>query len=267
VARETQQRATAQREQRQLDQQAADAAVDTLYTTLVNDEARWDVPFLSPDEAAREAIDASRDATKPVIIADTQDNPGVGGDSNTMGMVRALLRNDARDAAVGVIWDEQAARAAHRAGVGARIALALGGGSNVPGDAPLEGEFEVEYLSDGRFRFDGPMLNGMSGELGPTACLRIGGVRIAVSSIKMQVFDRNLFRVAGIEPERMKILVNKSSVHFRADFEPIAARILVAKSPGPMAADPADLPWRNLDARMRVRPLGPTLAALRASAA
>jgi hypothetical protein len=34
-----------------------------------------------------------------------------------------------------------------------------------------------------------------------------------------------------------------------------------------MAADPADLPWRRLDARMRVRPMGPTLAALRASAA
>ncbi|WP_044043562.1 M81 family metallopeptidase [Caballeronia insecticola] len=249
------------------DQHAADNAVDALYTKLVNDEARWAVPFLSPDEAAREAIDASRAATKPVIIADTQDNPGVGGDSNTMGMVRALLRHHACDAAVGVIWDERAAQAAHCAGVGARIRLALGGGSNVPGDAPLEGEFEVEYLSDGRFRFDGPMLNGMSGELGPTACLRIEGVRIAVSSVKMQVFDRNLFRVAGIEPERMKILVNKSSVHFRADFEPIAERILVAKAPGPMAADPADLPWRNLAAHMRVRPMGPTLAALRASAA
>ncbi|MDR5740988.1 MULTISPECIES: M81 family metallopeptidase [unclassified Caballeronia] len=249
------------------DRQSADRAVDTLYTRLVDEEARWDVPFLSPDEAAREAIGASRDAGGPVIIADTQDNPGVGGDSNTMGMVRALLRNGARDAAVGVIWDEHAAKAAHRAGVGARIRLALGGGSNVPGDSPLEGEFEVEHLSDGRFRFDGPMLNGMTGELGPTACLRIEGVRIAVSSIKMQVFDRNLFRVAGIEPERMKILVNKSSVHFRADFEPIATRILVAKAPGPMAADPADLPWRKLDPRMRVRPMGPTLSALRASAA
>jgi microcystin degradation protein MlrC len=253
------------------DQASADRAVEALYTELVDNEARWDVPFLSPDEAAREAIDASRNAgrnaTKPVVIADTQDNPGVGGDSNTMGMVRALLRHGARDAAAGVIWDEHAARAAHRAGVGARIRLALGGGSNVPGDSPLEGEFEVEYLSDGAFRFDGPMLNGMRGELGPTACLRIDGVRIAVSSIKMQVFDRNLFRVAGIEPERMKILVLKSSVHFRADFEAIAARVLVAKAPGPMAADPADLPWRNLDERMRVRPLGPTLAALRASAA
>jgi microcystin degradation protein MlrC len=76
----------------------------------------------------------------------------------------------------------------------------------------------------------------------------------------MQVFDRNLFRVAGIEPERMKILVNKSSVHFRADFEAIAEAILVAKAPGPMAADPADLPWVRLDPEMRVRPLGPSFS-------
>jgi microcystin degradation protein MlrC len=163
---------------------------------------------------------------------------------------------------VGVIWDAQAAAAAHRAGVGAKIALRLGGGSGVEGDSPLEAEFEVEHLSDGRFRFDGPMLNGMEGELGPVACLRIEGVRIAVSSVKMQIFDRNLFRVAGIEPEQMKILVNKSSVHFRADFEAIAEAILVAKAPGPMAADPADLPWEHLAPDMRVRPLGPSFSEL-----
>lgn len=238
------------------DETIAEQAADALFAKIVGEETRWDVPFLSPDEAALEASRLSASATRPVIIADTQDNPGVGGDSNTMGMVRALLRNGATNAAVGVIWDAEAAAAAHRAGVGARIALRLGGRSGVEGDSPLEAEFEVEHLSDGRFRFDGPMLNGMEGELGPVACLRIEGVRIAVSSVKMQIFDRNLFRVAGIEPERMKILVNKSSVHFRADFEAIAEAILVAKAPGPMAADPADLPWERLDPQMRVRPLG-----------
>jgi microcystin degradation protein MlrC len=179
-----------------------------------------------------------------------------------MGMVRALLRNGATNAAVGVIWDADAAAAAHRAGVGARISVPLGGRSGVPGDAPLEAVFEVEHLSDGRFRFDGPMLNGMHGELGQVACLRIEGVRIAVSSIKLQVFDRNLFRVAGIEPEQMKVLVLKSSVHFRADFEAIADAILVAKAPGPMAADPADLPWQRLHPEIRVRPLGPSFESL-----
>ena len=56
----------------------------------------------------------------------------------------------------------------------------------------------------------------------------------------------------------MKVLVVKSSVHFRADFQAGAHAVLVAKAPGPMAADPADLPWRRLDEGMRVRPMGLT---------
>nr|WP_161788717.1 MULTISPECIES: M81 family metallopeptidase [unclassified Burkholderia] len=247
------------------DGDAAERAVDVLCAKLVDDETRWGVPFLTPDAAVAEAIRLSRGATKPVVIADTQDNPGAGGDADTMGMVRALLRRAATDAAVGVIWDPDAAAAAHRAGVGARIGLSLGGRSGVRGDAPLAADFEVEHLSDGCFRFDGPMFNGARGDLGAVACLRIEGVRIAVSTNKMQTFERNQFRVAGIEPERMRIVVNKSSVHFRADFEAIAEAILVAKAPGPMAADPADLAWARLDPDIRLRPNGQTFGAFRAA--
>ena len=186
------------------------AAVDALFEKMVADEANWEVPFLTPDEAVTRAVELGRGAEKPVIIADTQDNPGVGGDSNTMGMVRALLRHGANDAAVGLIWDAEAAAKAHQAGVGAVIELALAGVSGVPGDEPLVGRFEVEHLSDGRFRLDGPMMNGMCGELGPVACLRIDGVRIAVSSIKLQMFDRNLYRVAGIEPDIHRLRAARS---------------------------------------------------------
>jgi microcystin degradation protein MlrC len=45
-------------------------------------------------------------------------------------------------------------------------------------------------------------------------------------------------------------------VHFRADFQPIAHEVLVAKAPGPMQADPADLPWTRLQPGIRVRPQG-----------
>src|SRR5258708_1250230 len=96
-------------------------------------------------------------------------------------------------------------------------------------------------------------MHGTHVDVGPTACLRIDDVRVAVSSVKPPINDRNLFRMVGIQTETMKILVNKSSVHFRADFGPIAERILVAKSPGPMAADPADLPWKRLGASTRAR--------------
>ena len=231
-------------------------AVDSLYDMMLRNEAQWAVPFLSPDAAVAEAIRLSATAQKPVVIADTQDNPGAGADSNTTGMLRALLDNGAQDAALGLIWDPEAAARAHAAGVGATLELALGGRSGTPGDAPFIGTFEVVALSDGRCRYDGPMMHGMQVELGPVACLKIGGVRIAVSSTKAQMLDRNLYRVAGIEPEQMKILVNKSSVHFRADFQPIAHTVLVAKAPGPMTADPADLPWKRLARGIRMRPMG-----------
>ncbi|HEM9005053.1 TPA: M81 family metallopeptidase, partial [Burkholderia cenocepacia] len=210
---------------------------------------------LSPDDAVREAMRLAADASKPVVIADTQDNPGAGGDSNTTGLLRALLRHGAQDAALGLLWDPAAVAAAWRAGAGARIDLSLGG-SGVPGDEPLRACFEVVALSDGICRYDGPMMNGMQADVGPVACLRIDGVRIVVSAGKAQMLDRNLYRVGGIEPEAMKILVNKSSVHFRADFQDIAHAVLVAKAPGPMQADPADLPWTRLARGMRMKPMG-----------
>jgi len=236
---------------------ALEEAVNKLYQKMMDDEAQWEVPFLSPDEAVKEAMRISATSKRPVVIADTQDNPGAGGDSNSMGMLRALVENNAQDAAIGLIFDPHAAAAAHDAGIGTRITLNLGGLSGVEGDSPFRGEFEVVALSDGHCRYDGPMMNGMIAELGPVACLRFGGIDIAIGSSKAQMFDRNLYRVAGILPESKKILVNKSSVHFRADFQPIAEAVLVAKAPGPMVADPAELPWRNLAEGIRMSPCGP----------
>jgi microcystin degradation protein MlrC len=171
--------------------------------------------------------------------------------------VHALVRNDAQRAAVGVIVDAAAAAAAHAAGVGATIRVSLGAKSRIPGDEPLEADFVVEQLSDGRFIAPGPFYGGSRMNLGPSAALRIGGVRIVVGSRKAQMADQAMYRQVGIEPTEQAILVNKSSVHFRADFEPIAETILVCAAPGPMPVDPSALPWRHLRAGIRTAPLGP----------
>ena len=92
--------------------------------------------------------------------------------------------------------------------------------------------------------------------LGPSACLVIDGVRVVVTSHKTQLADQALFRFVGIEPTEQAILVNKSSVHFRADFTPIADTILVAAAPGPMIADPSAFAWTRLAPGLRLKPLG-----------
>jgi microcystin degradation protein MlrC len=231
--------------------------VQTLFARVLEAETEWSVEFDEPDSAVARAIAVAKTASRPVILADTQDNPGVGGDSNTTGILRTLLAHNAQDAAIGLICDPAAAAAAHAAGVGAKIEIALGGCPQVPGDEPLRGTFQVEAISDGKFVYGGPMLTGKAADLGKMACLKIAGVRIVVSSAKAQLLDRNMYRAVGVNPEKMKILVNKSSVHFRADFSPIAEEIIVVRSPGPFVADPTQLPWTKLREGMRTGPNGP----------
>jgi microcystin degradation protein MlrC len=241
-------------------QEAADKAADDLKALVDASEEAFAGKVYTPDEGVKEAMRMATNASRPVIISDTQDNPGAGGDSDTTGMLRALVDNDAQNAALGLLYDPQAALAAQAAGVGATIRIALGGKSNIPGDAPFEADFVVEALSDGFTRVNGPYYGDTLMRLGPSACLRIGGVRIAVASHKVQMADRGLFRYLGIEPETAGILVNKSSVHFRADFQPIAETILVCAAPGPMAVDPASLPWTKLRPGIRLSPLGPVFS-------
>ncbi|MFC6761538.1 MlrC C-terminal domain-containing protein [Sulfitobacter porphyrae] len=198
----------------------------------------------------------ARGASRPVVIADTQDNPGAGGDSNTTGMLRALVARGAQRAALGNMVDPRAAAAAHEAGQGAEIEIALGGFSGIAGDTPFEGRFTVEALSDGKLVAKGPFYGGAPLDMGPSACLRIGDVRVVVTTNKAQMADREMYRFVGIEPEQQAILVNKSSVHFRADFDGIAETILTCTAPGPMPVSPASLPFRNLAPGMRLEPLG-----------
>ena len=238
----------------------ADAAADTIIAMVEGHEDDFDGKIYAPDEGVRLAMELAKSAKKPIVIADTQDNPGAGGDSDTTGMLRALVRNRAQRAATGVIYDPESARAAHAAGVGATMRLKLGGKSGIPGDAPYEETFVVEKLSDGNFIAPGPYFGGRQMEMGPSACLRISDVRVVVASHKSQLADQALYRYVGIEPTEQAILVNKSSVHFRADFEPIAEKLLICAAPGAMPADTATLPWTRLRPGIRIKPNGPAFA-------
>lgn len=240
----------------------AEAAVERLYSHVV-EPGQWRPDYLPAADAVRKALALAERGNKPVVLADTQDNPGAGGDSNTTGLLHALLAQQAGrrypgQVALGMMFDPAAAAAAHAAGVGATVHIALGKAvptfTGEPSDAPVQGAFKVRALSDGTVTLKGPMMTGLTVHLGPCACLEIDGVLVAVTSGKKQLLDRELLRMVGIQPEAMRIVVVKSSNHFRADFTPIAAEIIVAKAAGPMAADPADLPWKNLPASTRTRP-------------
>ena len=61
-------------------------------------------------------------------------------------------------------------------------------------------------VSDGRFRYDGPMYAGLTGDLGPSAWLRHRGVSVVVGSTRMQPLDQAFARALGIDCARMRTI-------------------------------------------------------------
>jgi microcystin degradation protein MlrC len=230
---------------------AAEAAAGRLHRMVLDHRQALAVRLWPAEEAVTYARAHARLGGPPIVLADTQDNPGGGGHGDTTGVLAALVAGGARGAVVGVLNDAASAAAAHAAGEGATIDLALGGVSD---GAPYRGRFTVLKLGDGRFTCTGPMTRGNTADLGPTALLETEGVHVVVTSRKMQAYDQAMFRHVGIDPASVPIIALKSSVHFRADFQPIAKEILVVLAPGPVVADPATLPFTRLRPGLALRP-------------
>lgn len=241
------------------DPATAEAAADRLAAAFDAAEPRFGGRLWSAADAVARAIELARDGGRPVVLADTQDNPGGGGSSDTTGLLVELVRQRAPSAVLALMVDGEAAARASAAGPGAVLTgFPLGGRHGPPGMAPLVADWEILRLGDGRFTATGPMYAGSHMDLGPMALLRPAeapGVEVVVSTRRVQAADRAILRHLGVDPATRDILALKSSVHFRADFgPPLAAAILVVESPGACVVDPAGLPFRHLRPGLRRRP-------------
>lgn len=194
-------------------------------------------------EAIRRALAAEG---RPVVINEKSDNPGGGAPGDGTHLLRAMLESNLTDACFGFIFDPETAAQAHRAGAGADIDVRLGGKTDDLHGAPIETRAYVKCLTDGRFIQQSPMGRGKQVDLGPMARLVIGGVDVLVSSVRTQTLDPEVFLLHGIDVTRYKIVALKSTQHFRAGFEPVAAHIIQADTPGLTSSDLSLFPYTRL---------------------
>jgi microcystin degradation protein MlrC len=237
------------------DEQTLERATTELFESTLACERDFSLELVGVDEATRLARDADVPRGRPIVLADTQDNPGAGGNADTTSLLKALLAQNVDGVLAGVMWDPSCAARAHEAGQAAVLEMALGAHSGFEGETPLVARFAVERLGDGRFIGTGPFYCGGRFDLGPMALLRTGSMRVVVASRKQQAADAAMFRHVAAEPADSRVLVLKSSVHFRADFGEMASRVVLVEAPGPNVADPAKLPFTRLPANKRLRPL------------
>ena len=236
---------------------ALDRAAVALHDAVLAREADFALELATIEEAVAAARAMTNSTGGPLVLADTQDNPGAGGNADTTSLLKALIAANLPGTAAGIFWDAESVARARAAGEGASVELAIGAHSGFPGETPLVEAARVLQLGDGRFTGTGPFYKGGRFELGPMARVAIGAVEVLMASRKQQAADQAMFRHLGLEPSKARVLLLKSSVHFRADFGPIANRVIVVEAPGPNVADPAKLPFTKLPIGRRRRPIRP----------
>lgn len=199
-------------------------------------------------EAALDEAISRRSPAGPVLIADTTDNPGGGAPGDSTHLLFAAKQRQLSNIAIGMIWDPLAAELAASAGVGSQFALRLGGKScRLSGD-PID--LMVEVISVVEIGYQ--TAQGRKSALGLSVGLRCEGVYIVVNSIRQQVFSPECFRLHGIDPAAMEIVIVKSHQHFVETFAEFASDIVYASPPGVVQRN-----FEQLDYQQISRPVWP----------
>jgi microcystin degradation protein MlrC len=182
---------------------------------------------------------------KPVVLADTWDNPGGGVAGDGTLILRRMIERGIDNVAVATIWDPLAVTFCLAAGEGAEIQLRFGGKAGPDGGAPIDAMVEVvravpeSWQSFGKSRVT----------LGPTALVRILGTKIEVilNTNRTQTFEPDVYSNLGLDPMSKDILLVKSTNHFHAGFAPIAAEIVYIDAGAPYPSNPRVTAYRKLN--------------------
>lgn len=231
------------------DAQLAAAACERLARDVWQRRGEYLADLTPADEAVREAhsIEAGL-----VVLSDAADATTSGAPGDSTWVLRELLKYDwPRGAAVTLVAPE-IVDAATAAGPGGVLNTALGGRRDARFSTPLTVTATVERLFAARFVLSGHLARNLAIDMGRSALLRVGDVRIVVTSRSGPHFAPELFQAAGLDPFALNLLVAKSPCGFRAAYGARAARIILVRAPGCAPGDFWNYPYRRIP-----RPLWP----------
>ena len=213
----------------------------------------WDAreSFVYKIERLEDSVARAKQMTEgPIVLLDHYDNAASGGTMDTTRVLAEILRQELDDVAVFAIYDPDAVQAMMKAGIGARVSLAIGGKMTMPmlpvESRPLPVSGTVRTIFDGRFRAKGPMAKGVHMDMGPSVVLDTGRVEIAVISRHIEPFDINCLLSLGIDPMQKRYVMLKSRIHWRAGLRSMAKDVVECAGVGVCTSDYSQLTFKNL---------------------
>lgn len=194
------------------------------------DASGWDI-----DAALRHADGVTQG---PIVLLDVGDNVGGGSPGDSTHLLEAAQRLGVRGVFMSLM-DAKAVQACMKAGVGARVELAVGGKTDDLHGAPVQVSATVKLLADGKFEDPTPTHGGFRFyDAGPTARIHTDdGHDLVLTTYPMGTTSRQQLASNGLDPLAQRIIIAKGVNSPRAAFEPIASEMLYVNTPGTTSAD------------------------------
>ncbi len=205
--------------------------------------------FISVEDAV--TLAASLDG--PVCLLDMGDNVGGGAPGDGTFLAHELHRRKLGPSFV-CLADEPAVWTSLAVGVGGRVRMRVGGKTDALHGEPLEAEFTVRGLYDGRFSEPNPRHGGFAEfDQGPTAIVETDtGLTVMLTTKRMVPFSLNQLTSCGLDPARFRVLVAKGVHAPVAAYAPVCKHLIRVDTPGVTSAD-----LRRLTYHHRRRPMFP----------
>lgn len=215
---------------------AAEAEAERLGCALY--DLRHDLHRPLPDIDA--ALDmAQAEPAGPVVLADMSDNAGGGAPSDATFLLRAMLERGMTSVATGLFWDPIAVRICTEAGEGATFDLRLGGKCGPMSGDPLDLRVTVRKIAAGLTQRFGKL----PAPMGNAVWVEAEGIDIVLNDLRGQTFHPEAFEQLGIDLSQRRYVCVKSSNHYQAGFNPIAAKVIGVATPGAITPDFANIPY------------------------
>ncbi len=223
-------------------QAAAEGAADTLARAIWAQRAAFRPVLLAPAVAVGAAVRANRG---PIFLVEPADNVGGGAPGDGTDLLRALLDAGAEDA-VSVMWDPVAAAEAAGIGVGGRFCGAVGGRTLALHGAPVVLDGIVTFAGVVRYHRDSSWMTGQPANLGLVATVRAGGVSVILTTERAMPFDTLHLRLAGVVPERARMITMKCGSAWATAFADMAIGHAYVDTPGICTSNLERMPYTRL---------------------
>ena len=182
----------------------------------------------------------------PILLIETADCCGGGGAGDSVATLKALLDADVAESALVPVVDPDVAQACHRAGVGSQVTIRLGHQLDPRWGSAIEVTGTVEQLSDGCFTYHGGIYDGVEGNMGSTAVLVVGSIRILITTYGTYDWRDEQYSALGLDPLRVKYLVVKNPMNYRMVYGERAKGVFILDTPGPTPATVRHIEFQKL---------------------